>query len=175
MGGAQGRVAGRGRVEGGGGTGIGAWFRYQRHVRERGGVALEDRRMGTQTKVSDFTPTTNRTDVTLRATARLADGVVVEAYTGKSSYDVEVGPGEVSSLGGTRTQHGFRLGLDSGNFFAKGAFRLFEGDLPSRSLDASGGLTRVGWGGVRGRGSSVGDQRCWMAAYACVAREWWGG
>lgn len=171
------RVDTRGRIEGEGGNRTGTWFRYQRHVRDRGGVALEYRRMGTQTKVSDFTPTTNRTDVTLRATARLADGVVVEAYTGKSSYDVEVGPGEVSSLGGTRTQHGFRLGLDSGNFFAKGAFRLFEGDLPSRSLDASGGFTRVGWGGVSGRvsqasfngvtASSVGG-RAWIGPTAGV-------
>ncbi len=145
------RVDTRGRGPEEGGNRTGSWLRYQLHMGDRAGIAFDVRSVGTQTKVVDYTPTTSRTDVMIKASMRVLDGVVVEGYTGKSSYTAEVPRPGSTLAGGSRTQRGGRLGLDLGAFWANGAFRFYEGELPSRRIDVSGGLRRSGWGGVSGR------------------------
>ncbi|MDA0328289.1 MAG: Plug domain-containing protein [Gemmatimonadetes bacterium] len=160
----------RGKDEGGNRTG--SWVRYQLHLKERAAVSFDYRRAGTQTKVADYFPTTGRTDLMVRAGLRVADGVVLEGYTGRSSYDVEGVQEGLTSPGGSRAQHGGRVGFERGGFWATGALRLFEGELPARSFDASGGFDRAGVGGVAGRYS----QATWTEANTSSlgARAWVG-
>ena len=134
-----------------GGNRTGTWVRYQLHLRDRAGIALDLRRMGSQTKVQDYAPTLSRTDVTVRARVEVVEGVVAEAYTGKSSLDADGAGVEYELFGGSRSQHGFRLGLEGDGLWARGELRLFGDDeLPDRNLDVGAGLTREGWGGVAG-------------------------
>jgi hypothetical protein len=133
-----------------GGNRTGSWVRYQLHVRDRAGLAVDFRRMGSQTKVPAFAPSLTRTDWTVRGRVEVVDGVVAEAYTGKSSLDASNAGAEYGVWGGSRAQHGVRLGLQRSGAWATGAFRLFGDGLPARSLDVAGGLTSR-WGGAAGR------------------------
>lgn len=134
-----------------GGNRTGSWVRYQLHMRERAGLSVDYRSMSVQTKATDYVPTSSRSDLVLRATARVTDGIFVEAYTGRSTLDVETEDPAYDDVGGKRSQHGARLGLEAGALWAIGGLRLFRGDrLPSRVLDVSGGATLAGWGGVAG-------------------------
>lgn len=145
------RIDTRGRGVDEGGNRTGSWLRYQLHLRERAGLAFDFRRMGAQTKVDAYTPTTNRTDVMLKGSVRLTDGIVAVAYTGRSTYDTENGEGGSGLAGGVRDQHGASVGLDLGELWANAAFRMYEGDLPARQLDVSGGFSSADFGGVSGR------------------------
>lgn len=133
-----------------GGNRTGSWVRYQLHVRDRAGLAVDFRRMGSQTKVPAYAPSLTRTDWTLRGRVEVVDGVVAEAYTGKSSIDASNAGADYGVWGGSRAQHGVRLGLRRSGAWATGAFRLFGDGLPASSLDVAGGLTST-WGGAAGR------------------------
>jgi hypothetical protein len=145
----RGRRTGSEETEGGNRTGT--WLRYQLHLKDRFGLGLDYRRMGTQTKVADYVPTTNRTDAIVRAGLRVADGVTLNGYAGRSSVRVEVAPGSYDLTGGSRDQYGGTLGLDLGAFWANASYRGFEGRLPSGRIEATGGVTSLRWGGVSGR------------------------
>ena len=134
-----------------GGNRTGTWVRYQMHVRDRAGIALDFRKMGAQTKVAEYAPSLSRTDVTLRGRLEVVEGVVVEAYTGESSLDADDAGVEYELFGGSRSQHGLRLGLATDDLWARGELRLFGDDeLPARNLDVGAGFTREAWGGVAG-------------------------
>jgi hypothetical protein len=133
-----------------GGNRTGSWVRYQLHMRDRAGLAVDFRRMGSQTKVPAYAPSLTRTDWTVRGRVEVVDGVVAEAYTGKSSLDASNAGADYGVWGGSRAQHGVRLGLRRSGAWATGAFRLFGGGLPARSFDVAGGLTST-WGGAAGR------------------------
>ena len=127
-----------GRAEGGNRTG--SWARYQLHLRERAAIGFEFRQMSSSTKVPDYLPMTKRRELAVRLGGRVADGLVIEGFTARSRHEVEAAAGEYTQLGGRRAQHGGRVGLDLGPLWANGSVRLFEGDLPSRRIDAQGGL-----------------------------------
>lgn len=156
------RVDTRGYGDDEGGSRTGYWARYQLHARDRAGIAFDVRRMTSKTEVSDYASSVQRTDLTVRGRVEIVDGLVAEAYTGRSSHDVNDSREEYGYEGGTRVQHGFRLGARWNGLWARGALRLNrDDDLPSRRLEGSGGLTldRVGaWGRVsvsRWAGSDV--------------------
>lgn len=158
-----------------GGNRTGSWVRYQLHAGDGAGVAVDYRRMGSQTRVEEYASSATRTDLTVRGRWRVVDGVVAEAYTGSSSLDVDATTVEHANFGGSRSQHGARLGLERGAVWATGAFRLFEGDLPGNSADVSAGLADARVGGVSGGfartswdggSTSSGTLRGWVGPFA---------
>jgi TonB-dependent Receptor Plug Domain len=138
----------------------GSWLRYQLHRGNRSGIAIDFRRMGTETEVADFPSPVTRTDWAVRARHRLTEGLVAEAYTGKSTHKVEDIRDSYQTEGGSRTQRGVRLAFTRSDIWARGAWRSFGGEAPSSRLDLSAGLSRVGVGGVSAdlnRGSWAGS------------------
>jgi len=141
------RVETRGYGENEGGNRTGGWLRYQLHRGDRAGLALDWRRMGSATQVSDYASSVTRTDVTLRGRIEVVDGVVVEAYTGRSSHDVDDDRPEYDFEGGSRSQHGVRAAIRRDAIWARGAYRLFtDDDLLSHRVEGSGGYTGSGFG-----------------------------
>ncbi len=123
--------------------------RYQAHKGDDAGIALDFRRMGTESEVSDYASPVIRTDWALRGRMRLADGLVGEAYLGKSSHEVEDERDAYELEGGSRSQQGLRLGYSRTGLWARGEYRRYGGDdLPANRLDLSGGVSRPGFGGV---------------------------
>lgn len=164
------RGRGPGRDEGGNRTG--SWVRYQVHMGERAAVGVDFRRVGTQTRIPVYVPRSTRTDLMLKGAWRVVPGVTLEGYTGRSSHSVEGDTLAFDPRGGSRSQHGGRVGLEMGGLWANGSARFFEGDLPARTWDASGGYTNPRWGGLAGRygGASWNDvetadfgARAWFA------------
>ena len=136
------RVDTRGYGDNEGGNRTGTWVRYQLHWRERAAIAADFRRMGSETQVPDYLASARRTDVTVRGRIELFEGVVLEAYTGRSTYEVDDDRPAYDFEGGKRVQHGARLAAERGGLWMRGALRLFRGDeLPSQRADASGGYS----------------------------------
>lgn len=142
---------GRGPSRDEGGNRTGSWARYQYHLGDRAAFGIDFRRVGSQTRVPVYAPTTTRTDVMVKAGWRVVPGVTLEGYTGRAHLDVGRDSMAFDTRGGTRTQHGGRLGVDVGGVWANGSARLFEGDLPAFATDAEGGYANPRWGGVAGR------------------------
>jgi len=131
------------------GNRTGNWLRYQLHRGDDAGLALDFRRMGTESDLTDFASPITRTDWAVRGRIRLAEGVVAEAYTGKSSHEVEDVRDAYALEGGSRSQRGLRLGLSRAGLWARGEYRRFGGDdLPSGRIDLTGGASRPGLGGI---------------------------
>jgi hypothetical protein len=171
------RIDSRGVAQDEAGNRTGSWVRYQLHLRDRAGIAFEMRRMGAQTEVPLYTSDARRTDLMVRASMIVTDGVVLEGYTGRSSYDVVSEQEGFEGVGGSRSQHGGSVGLDLGPFWANGSIRVFDGEVPSQSVEASGGFVRTETGGVSGRfwqGSLNGEtianlaSRAWVGPFAGV-------
>lgn len=115
----------------------GTWLRYQLHRGDVAGVAVELRKMGSKTAAADYASPVSRTDWTVRGRARLAEGVSVEAYGGKSTHQVDDPRPAFALEGGSQSQLGVRAALARGGLFAEGAYRRFGGEgLPSGRLDA---------------------------------------
>lgn len=129
----------------------GTWLRYQYHRGDDTGLALDFRRMGSQTDVSDYVSPVTRTDWTIRGRHRLTQDLVVELYTGNSTHAVEDVRDEYLTEGGSVSQTGLRLSFDRGGLWTRGAFRMFGGDLPASRFDVSAGLSRSAVGGLSGR------------------------
>ena len=135
-----------------GGNRTGSWARYQYHFGDRAGIALSYRSGSSRTQVDQYAPEASRTDVTIQASWRPLDGVVVQGITGRSTLDRQPLQGETfSRVGGSRRQHMARVGLRQGPVWADASYRLFEGDLPTRRLEAGGGVASPRWGGVAAR------------------------
>lgn len=151
------RVDTRGYGENEGGNRTGTWARYQLHWGDRGAISADFRRMGSETQVPDYAASVRRTDLTVRGRLEIVEGLAVEAYTGRSSYEVDDSRPEYGFEGGRRVQHGARLAAARGGLWARGAFRLFRGGegLPSQRLDGSAGFTRnrLGFAGHLSRAS----------------------
>jgi hypothetical protein len=142
----------RGAAQGETGSRTGSWLRYQLHRGDDAGIALDFRRMASRSEVAAFASPSTRTDVTLRARARLADGVVAEAFTGRSSHALDDERPFYATEGGRTTQHGVRLATGHGGLWSTGAFRLYRGDaLAENRLDVAGGWTGAGIGGATAR------------------------
>jgi hypothetical protein len=145
------RVDTRGFGDDEGGNRTGTWFRYQLHRGERGGIAFDFRSMSSKTEVPDYATSVSRTDVTLRARFEIVDGIVAEAYTGKSSHDVNDSREQYDFEGGTRDQHGVRIAARRDGAWARGAFRLHTDDeLPAHRLEGSGGFSGARFGAYGG-------------------------
>lgn len=144
------RGIGASRSEGGNRTG--SWARYQYHFGDQGGIALDYRRVASQTQVDQYAPEASRKDVTLQASWRPVQSVVIQAVTGRSTLEREPAAGETHTrVGGTRAQHGIVAGYSREGAWAQGSYRLFEGDLPSARAAAAAGLESGRWGGVAGQ------------------------
>jgi hypothetical protein len=149
------RVDTRGYGQNEGGNRTGTWLRYQLHLGDRGGLAFDYRGMGSETQVSDYAEAVRRTDLTLRGRLELVEGLVLEAYTGRSTHDVDDARAEYGFEGGTRAQHGVRLAASGAGLWARGAYRLFPDDeLPSWRVDGAGGYTAARFG-ISGRVSQA--------------------
>lgn len=158
---------GRGAQREEGGNRTGSWARYQYHFGDRAGIALDYRKVGSQTRVTQYAPEVSRTDLTLQASWRPVGGVVLQALTGRSSLDWEPPVGSsFTGVGGSRRQHSVRLGLERGPFWLDGTYRLFEGGLPTRRIEAGGGLSSMRWGGASGRFARA----SWQGAAATSVR-----
>ncbi len=137
------RVDTRGFGQNEGGNRTGTWVRYQLHRGDRAGIAFDFRRMGSETQVTDYAGGMRRTDLTLRARLQVVEGVAVEAYTGRSSHQVDDTASVYRFEGGTRSQHGVRVAASVRGLWARAAYRLFpDEDFPSYRADAAGGYTR---------------------------------
>jgi hypothetical protein len=131
------------------GTRNGVWARYQLHRGDRAGLAVDFRRMSSETDVPDYAATTTRTDWGVRGSALLARGLTAEAYWATSSHRVEDPRDRYAAEGGSRSQVGTRLGFNRGPVWLRGAYRRFGGDpLPGDRLELEGGADLAGLGGV---------------------------
>jgi hypothetical protein len=163
------RVDTRGYGQNEGGNRTGVWLRYQLHRGARAGLAFDYRTMGSETQVSDYLGAASRTDLALRARLQVVEGVVMEAYTGRSTHEVDDTRAEYGFEGGTRAQHGARLALGRGPLWARAAYRIFpDDDLPSRRLDGAAGYTggRFGVSGRMSQGAWSGES---VVAYGTSA------
>jgi hypothetical protein len=159
----------RGYGENEGGNRTGMWFRYQLHLQNRAGIAVEARRMSTETQVPAYASSVRRNDVAVRARAEPWSGVAVEAYGAWSSHRVDdVGP-EYDYEGGTRAQYGGRVALSRGGLWALGEARLHpDDDLLSHRLDGAVGYD-AGWLGLGGRASRAAWEGRDVIAYSGTA------
>jgi hypothetical protein len=121
-----------------GGNRTGTWLRYQLHRGNRAALALEHRRLGSETQVDTFAASVTRTDWTVRARVEVLPGLEAEVYTGRSSHDVDDARAAYDFEGGARAQHGARLAARRGDAWARGEARLFpDDDLPASRIEAA--------------------------------------
>jgi hypothetical protein len=152
------RVDTRGFGDDEGGNRTGSWFRYQLHRGDRGGLALDYRRMSSKTEVPDYATSLSRTDLTLRGRFEIVEGLVAEAYTGKSSHEVNDTREAYAFEGGSRAQHGVRLAARRGGAWARGAFRVHtDDDLPAHRIEGSGGFNGSRFGAYGNASQSTWD------------------
>lgn len=129
------------------GTRQGFWLRYALHRGDRAGVAFDLRRSGAEVELDSIPPGVTRTEWTIRARAEVADGAVVEAFTGQSSISSE--DDGFTPIEGARRQHGARLGVTRGPLWGRAEARLLAGPaLPSFRADLAAGAERDEVGGV---------------------------
>ena len=83
------RVDSRGARGDEAGNVTGSWLRYQLHRGDAAGLAVDFRRVGSESAATLYASPVTRSDLTVRGRARLAQGVTAEAYWGKSTHDVE--------------------------------------------------------------------------------------
>ncbi|MCG6957951.1 MAG: Plug domain-containing protein [Gemmatimonadetes bacterium] len=123
------------------GSNTGSWLRYELHRGDAAGIAVDFRRMSTQTDVTDYASPTSRTDWSIRGRARLLAGLTGEAYWGRSTHKVTDSTSiAYAAEGGRVTQTGIRAAWEHGGLFATTDWRKFGGDrLPSSRLDLSAG------------------------------------
>ena len=136
------------------GNRTGSWARYQVHVGDRFGVALDYRGFSTQTKVPEYTPVTKRSDFSARAAYQPVEGLTLSAFAGRSTYGIDAAADSLLILDGSRSQFGGSLGVERGMFWLRSSYRSFEGSLPSGRIEARSGLSHHRWGGLSGSWSS---------------------
>ncbi len=143
------------------GSVTGSWLRYQFHRGDAAGLAVDLRRVGSQSDAPLYASPVSRTDLVLRARARLGESISTEAYWGESTHDVEDEEERYELEGGTRSQAGLRALVERGPAYVQGAYRKFGGDdLPSGRLDLAAGADLPAIGGFAaelGRASWAGS------------------
>lgn len=154
---------GPGRSAPGGATGL--WARYARTFGEtqRWGLAVELRRFSADPQTERFQADVTRTDWVLRGRMRIAEGIVGEAFWGRSNLAANEDDPRYGRLDATRGQGGVRVGLDREAFWGSGAVRLHGGDgVPGTAAELRGGLRLAG---VAGAAASL-DWEDWEARSA---------
>jgi len=136
--------------------------RYQLHRGDDAGLAFDFRRMGSRSQLAAYPTPMTRTDVVVRARARVAEGVVAELHTGSSTHAVDDARPYYATEGGSVRQYGARVGVERAGFWGDGAFRLVRGDdLLKNRLDLEAGWAHEGFAAVSahfGREDWVGDR-----------------
>lgn len=131
------------------GSVTGSWLRYQLHRGDAAGLALEFRRVGSESAATLYASPVTRTDLLVRGRARFGELVTGEAYWGKSTHDVQDDGAAYKLEGGTRSQMGLRALVERGPAYAQGSYRRFGGDgLPSGRLDLAAGADLPAFGGI---------------------------
>lgn len=135
------------------------WLRYHRPLGDRLVVAGEVRRRTAATILDSLAPPrTNRTDLDLRLRARLAEGVVAEAFAARTT--LALGTDSAARAEIRVRQFGARAGVDRGPFSLHAASRFIDGAAgndPFLRTDVDA-VFSGGWGGVAGRvGLDSGD------------------
>ncbi len=149
----------------------GSWLRYQLHRGDAAGLAVDFRRVGSESEAGPYASPVSRSDLTLRGRAELAEGVTAEAYWGKSTHDVKDEDPAYALEGGSRSQLGARAGLVRGPFSAGAAWRRYGGeDLPGSRIDLEAGVDEPRVGGL----SAVLARASWPgnATRATRVRAW---
>ena len=145
---------GRGQERTEAGNRTGSWARYQVHVGDRFGIALNYRGFSTQTKVPEYKPVTTRSDVSARAAYQPMEGLTLTAFAGQSTSSIDAAADSLLILDDSRSEFGGSLGVERGMLWLRSSYRSFEGSLPSGRMEARSGLSHHRWGGVSGRWSS---------------------
>lgn len=131
----------------------GGWLRYTLHRGDDAGLRFEMRTQEAETVLDVYPPQVSRRDWTLRGRARLAEGLVAEAFTGRSAVEGGEEDG-LTPLDEARRQHGMRVGLERGPAWGRASWRLLSGpDLPSTALELEAGGAWPGIGGASARWS----------------------
>lgn len=131
------------------GSNSGSWLRYELHRGDGAGLAVDFRRMGTATEVTDYPSKASRTDWTVRGRARLFEGLTGEAYWGRTTYKLDDPRDTYLTEGGRIGQGGVRAAWEHEGVFANGSWRKFGGGgLPATRVDVSAGGERDALGGV---------------------------
>lgn len=135
------------------GSSTGVWARYVRTFGEtdRWGLAAELRRFGADPQTERFQADVTRTDWVLRGRMRLMEGLVGEAFWGRSNLGANEDDPRFGRLDATRGQGGLRVALDREAFWGSGAVRLQGGEgVPGTVAELRGGLRLANVGGVAG-------------------------
>jgi hypothetical protein len=135
-----------------------AWIRYALHKGDRGGLVVEWRQVSTD-RGTLFTPDELlRRDLVARLRARLADGLVADAFAGRSSLSRGGGDDEGDTISvirvpdQERSQLGLQLAYQHPDFWASGLARLHGGDgWPENSVALRAGTMFERWGGIEAR------------------------
>ncbi len=126
----------------------GTWLRYQLHREDRAGLAVDFRRMASETEAEPYAAKVTRTDLTVRGSAQLFEALTAQAYWGRSSHDVEDTRDAYLTEGGRRTQAGLLASWTRDGLTADAAWRHFGGaGLPRSDLEFSIGADRPAYGG----------------------------
>jgi hypothetical protein len=161
------RVDSRGARGNEAGNVTGSWLRYQLHRGDAAGLALEFRRVGSESAATLYASPVTRTDLTVRGRARLAEGVTAEAYWGKSTHDVGDEDAAYQLEGGSRSQLGARAAVVRGPLSAGAAWRRYGGEgLPASRIDLEAGLDEPRFGGF----SAALDRASWLGTSTRATR-----
>jgi len=132
---------GPGLEESGSHSGFG--LRYGIHRGNRGGIVFSLRRYTAESDLDLYLPSTTRGDWHLRGRWALTPELMVDAFWGGSSYQVNV-EADTFELSVSRRQAGLRVGWESGSVWSSAAGRFFElGDgegLPDFTLEGRTGV-----------------------------------
>ncbi len=155
------------------GNRTGSWLRYQLHRGDDAGIAVDFRRMASQTSVAQYPSKARRTDLALRGRVRIAPGVVAGAYWGRSTLKSQDTRDGFDRIGGSRSQWGLRASFTRDEVWVRGAYRGFGGDdLPASRWDLRTGMRSAAVGGLAldlegaswaGRSTSTRRFRAWTA------------
>ncbi len=140
------------------GSNSGAWLRYALLKRDRGGLVLEYR-AGAADRGGIYEPShARRSDMHGRLRWKLADGLVADAFVGRSSLSPVGDENEAPVPTLPRSQAGLQLAYRSSHFWAHGVGRKQWGDAwPSWTVGLRAGL---GHGAV-GHAEAAWDRESW--------------
>ncbi|MEJ2541551.1 MAG: hypothetical protein P8188_16560 [Gemmatimonadota bacterium] len=141
------------------------WLRYHRPLGDRFVLVGEVRRRTAATALGALAPPrTTRTDLDLRLRARLAEGLVAEAFAVQTALSLGSDDDDGDSLPSLETtvrQFGGQVGVDRGPVSLHAASRFIDGSAgadPFLRTDVDAAVASERWGGVAGYlGLDTGD------------------
>lgn len=145
LGGSLDRIDTRGPRSRESGSSTGGWLRYALYRGDRGGLAVEARRM-TADRDTFFEPAeVTRTDLAVRGRVELAPDLVVGGFYGSSSLsgarESEDDTARIEINQESRSQLGLRVGLEKSRFWVEGGYTSQRGEgWPSSTARFGGGL-----------------------------------